>query len=348
MAAIYYLSCSPIPSQKANSIQVMKMCQAFANHNNEVTLYCIDKGAKEDLYEYYGVKKSFKINQIRIPNFKFLNRIFYALRVFRDLKKNGAKGILYSRDIFSTGVICFLNPENFSVIFEAHAPPASKLRKKVLNYIFNSKYFKGAVSISDALKEEYIRLYGEKLKGKIMVAHDGADASQIPKHMLNQNDYALKGNQLKLGYIGSLFPGKGSEIILQLANRLPQFSFHVVGGTEEQIQKLKEEASLDNLKFHGFVKPEEIYHYMDQFDVMLAPYKASVIVGSGTLNISRWMSPLKLFEYMGGGKPIIASDLKVLREVINNEEIALLANPDNLEEWEEKINLLIKTEIREK
>ncbi|UZS00183.1 glycosyltransferase [Chondrinema litorale] len=348
MKNLYYLSCSPIPSQKANSIQVMKMCQAFSMHCKEVILFCILKNHKEDLHKYYGVKKSFQVKAIKLPGIKFLNRIIYALLVFRKLKRMKAKGILYSRDIFSTGTICLLNPKNFSIIFEAHAPPATKLRKEVLRYIFGSKYFKGVVTISGALKEEYIRLYGDLIRDKTLIAHDGADGNQIPSEMIENSNYNSKGTKLKLGYIGSLYPGKGSEIIIELAKLLPKYDFHIVGGTEEQINKLKEENTLDNVCFHGFVKPEQIYNYMDTFDIMLAPYKANVIVGSGTLDISKWMSPLKLFEYMGGGKAIIASDLPVLREVITNNETALLADPENLKDWESQIKHLELQENREK
>jgi len=346
MKNIYYLSCSPIPSQKANSIQVMKMCQAFALHCKEVVLFCIQRKGEKDLHKYYGVKKSFKIIPVKLPGIKFLNRIIYALIVFGRLKKKNAAGILYSRDIFSTGVICLLNPQNFSIVFEAHAPPSTKLRKRVLKFIFKSKYFKGVVSISEALKQEYLRIYGNLIIDKIVVAHDGADSSQIPKVMLDQQSYAQKGERLKLGYIGSLFPGKGSEIIMQLAKKLPAYEFHVVGGSKEQIEELQEMHPCENITFYGFVSPEKIYDYMDKFDVMLAPYKSKVIVGSGTLDISKWMSPLKLFEYMGGGKPIVASDLPVLKEVIKDDKIALLADPDNLEEWEYRIKHLESEEKR--
>jgi len=56
------------------------------------------------------------------------------------------------------------------------------------------------------------------------------------------------------------------------------------------------------------------------------------MIGPGT-DAAKWMSPLKIFEYMASGKLIIASDLPVIREVLEHEFNALLCRPDNPLEW---------------
>ena len=68
---ILYISNSIIPSKTANSINVIKMCQAFADNNHEVTLLAPDKKIKhdqiiDDIYDYYGVKK-FQYKNSGIP-----------------------------------------------------------------------------------------------------------------------------------------------------------------------------------------------------------------------------------------------------------------------------------------
>jgi glycosyltransferase involved in cell wall biosynthesis len=69
-----------------------------------------------------------------------------------------------------------------------------------------------------------------------------------------------------------------------------------------------------------------------QFKCYLAPYLANVMVGSET-DAAKWISPLKILEYMASCKPIIASDLPVFREVLEHEFNALLCRPDNLLGW---------------
>ena len=53
----------------------------------------------------------------------------------------------------------------------------------------------------------------------------------------------------------------------------------------------------------------------------------------GKGDIARWMSPLKIFEYMASGKPIICSDLPVLREVLKHQDTAFLCPPDEIDAW---------------
>ena len=72
---ILYISKSIIPSRSANSIHVMKMCQALADNGHEVTLLAPDLKYQyekniNDIYNYYGVRKNFLIKKIFHLNFK--------------------------------------------------------------------------------------------------------------------------------------------------------------------------------------------------------------------------------------------------------------------------------------
>ncbi len=72
---ILYISKSIIPSRTANSIHVMKMCQAFSENDHEVTLLAPDRKNEyekkvNDIYEYYGIKKNFHIKKLGSPNIK--------------------------------------------------------------------------------------------------------------------------------------------------------------------------------------------------------------------------------------------------------------------------------------
>ena len=68
-------------------------------------------------------------------------------------------------------------------------------------------------------------------------------------------------------------------------------------------------------------------------DVLLMPYQESVSIGVAGHDTARWMSPMKMFEYLGAGVPIISSDLPVLREVLLDGENSLLARPSDIDSW---------------
>jgi glycosyltransferase involved in cell wall biosynthesis len=76
-------------------------------------------------------------------------------------------------------------------------------------------------------------------------------------------------------------------------------------------------------------------------DVLLMPYQQSVSIGIQGHDTARWMSPMKMFEYLAAGVPIISSDLPVLREVLENGKNALLANPEDAAQWVAALDLLI-------
>ena len=77
------------------------------------------------------------------------------------------------------------------------------------------------------------------------------------------------------------------------------------------------------------------------------PYQQEVRIGNG-LDTSQWMSPMKMFEYMLAGRPIISSNLRVLREVLHDEVNALLVGADDVGAWESALKQLDSPELRYK
>lgn len=73
---------------------------------------------------------------------------------------------------------------------------------------------------------------------KIIIANDGADVANNKYIEEVRRKYFIKyKDELKIGYIGHLYPGKGGEIILKLAEKLPNTNFHVFGGNRKDIIK---------------------------------------------------------------------------------------------------------------
>jgi glycosyltransferase involved in cell wall biosynthesis len=71
---------------------------------------------------------------------------------------------------------------------------------------------------------------------------------------------------------------------------------------------------------------------LDTFHCAIAPYGTRTEAVDGKV-ISDWFSPLKVFEYMAHSKPIVCSDLPVIREVLTHEVTALLVPPDDIDAW---------------
>ncbi len=136
------------------------------------------------------------------------------------------------------------------------------------------------------------------------------------------------------GYTGHLYAGRGLETILALASRLPEINFLLVGGEPgevEQLSAMVASLNLANVFITGFIPNAELPLYQAACEVLLMPYQKRVAASSGG-DISRYLSPMKVFEYMASGRAILSSALPVLSEVLTPQNATLLP-PDDLDAW---------------
>ena len=332
---ISYLALSKIPSKEANSVHVMKMCQALAHNSESVKLIVpIHENSNVTPFEYYGVKSNFEIVRIKLLNRTRIGLFIYSCKVLKELWKDKEQYI-YGRDLIS----CFLSSLfGFKTIWESHGPVAMSRIFKIM--ISRNSYLKTVV-ISSTLRNYYINTYKINPENVVVLpdCSDKIDLTQIVPKDLKRDRF-----KPKVGYIGQLYPGKGMEIISQLVPLCPEIDFHIVGGNENDVDYWKNElSSFNNLVFHGYVTPSETPSYGLAMDILIAPYLKKV-QASGAKNfnndIGMWMSPLKLFEYMSYRKPIISSDLPVLHDVLNNNN-SVMCNPDDIDSWVKAIQKLI-------
>lgn len=338
-----YLALTPIPSRTAYSIHVMKMCQAFSESNCEVKLISpemqdIDKNVK-DSYKYYGVDRIFEhllSSWPKIPGKAY----FYGFNLMRHIKKY-CPDFVYGRFLFGVYMSSILK---LPCALEVHAPisDAGKLSEFIFKKLILRDSFKQLIVISGALKEWYVKNY-PSLLNKITIEHDGADLLE------NVNVISFDKDRLQVGYIGQLYDGKGMEVIEKIAPLCTWADFHIIGGTEGDIKKWKSRLNYKNVFMYGYKPHSEVGSYQSSFDVLLAPYQAKVSAYGGNGDIGKWMSPLKLFEYMAAGKAILASNLSVLKEVLDEEETAILCNPTDYNEWVRQLKRLNESaELRRK
>ena len=339
-----YISDSTIPSQRANSIQVMQMCDAFSRIAPDVTLFCrASKTTVEDVYSYYGVDARFRLRPVTLPRIKIVDRLLYAYTVLSGIRKAREPRTIYSRELLVAGLACLLPSRSQNqVVLEVHSPPPSRFWKWWIGRIVASGRLSALIPISAALAREYVSIYPRLKADRVLVAHDGARAGRRTdaETILATNSGATSATA-RIGYVGSLRPGKGMELIQRIAQMMPGAEFHIVGGDPDTVQWWKDQINVPNLTFHGFVEPSRAEAYIAQYDILLAPFQPSVLVGDGSLDIGSWMSPLKIFEYMRMGKPIVASDLPVLREVLVHGRNALLADAADPDDWAKKISSVL-------
>lgn len=343
MDLIYY-SNAVIPSSSANSVHIMKMCQAFSTLGVNVKLIAVscDTHTVDDVHSYYGLKNYFNI--MRLPLYKIRGAgILYGFRAARYIFKE-KPDIAYGRSIPVAFFLSKMNCIDFSL--ELHQPIESIQGKIYFRSIIKSKHLKRLIVISETLKKYYESEWGISSE-TLVVAHDGADI--VESVYSNGRLRASREGQVNIGYIGSLHKGKGMEMIAQLVPLFPYCDFHIVGGNDEEVRKWKTTLVNErNIFFYGHIPHGDTITYSNEFDLALAPYMTEVFgVGEGRKgrgkngNLAQWMSPLKIFEYMSMGKVIITSDLPSIREIIIDGKNGFLCRPDDVISWKNKIDACI-------
>jgi glycosyltransferase involved in cell wall biosynthesis len=335
---VVYVATVNIPSRTASSVHVMKMCQAMVRHGFSVELIIPEFQPSSippntDLGDFYGIKDRFPMSRLSTTamvrgNDFYVRLLFHLFRQKPDL--------IYTRDIKAALVG---SSGGWETIYEAHAPSDGKLGSFCFSRFFKQKKSVGMVAISEALKGILRQdIPVERNRGiPLVVAHDGVDSESI-SNLLDPREarerLGIEERKFVAGYTGHLYKGRGIEILIEMAQALPDVLFLIVGGLQKDIDYYGEQArDLGNFHLCGFVPNAEIPLYLASADVLLMPYQKKVMVSSGAVSTAEWMSPMKMFEYMGAKRPIIASDLPVLREVLKHEGNALLTEPADSQGW---------------
>lgn len=292
-----------------------------------------------DLFEYYGVGRHFEIKKLLIIKKRGLAQIYTLMIAFHLLKIR--PDFVYGRYFHGCCIAALMG---YKTIQESHFKDwkNSKIKKYILEYFAKSVNVVRFVVITEALKASYLKQF-PGLSKKMIVAQDGADICSSDASGLESQ---LDKTRLQVEYTGHFYEGRGINVILQVAEKLPDVDFHIVGGRDEDVVFWESKNLPSNIQFHGFVAPRLVSDYQRQFDVLLAPYMRKVLTNAND-DTSMCMSPLKIFEYMAIKKPIVASDLPVLREILN-ETNSMLVNPDDADEWVDAINELRDKKHRRK
>lgn len=336
---ILYFSGVKLPSTSVASIHVMKMAQAFANAGHKVELYAHGRpgATAKKLFKRYNIEKEFTLHLspfIKLP-------VYTKTKPLRQMSSPKSKvkrpDLVFGRDPVALALFC---PSDIPVIFETDSLPTGKPNHWAFIKLLRQPNFRGIVTQSDALKQTLLHKYEELGAEQVFVAHDGADLREYISAQPRNTDI-LKGRKdaPNVGYAGSLYPGKGVELIERIAKICPEFDFHVVGGTKWQLHKYRTKELPPNLYFYGYKRHADIPAYLKAFDIVVAPYQHHALIRTGK-NVSRWVSPMKLFEYMAAEKPIICSDLPLITEILTDKKNALLVPAAEEQRWAQKIRFL--------
>ena len=341
---------SRIPSLTANSIQAMKVTQALMQLGHEIRMFApreTESISGESLAMHYGLRLIPDLELL--PSERHLKRFDFIFHAQRAAKKFHAD-LIYTW-LPQSAVIGLW--AGYPVVLEMHADVSGRMGAWWLGRFWKAKGNKAMTVTTSALRNALERSTQLQFKNEsLLIAPNGVELEKydgLPnppeaRHQLNLPE------GLTVGFTGHIYPGRGADLLFDLAKKMKDINFLWVGGTPELVKfwrgKLSE-AKLSNVTMTGFVNHEKIPLHQAASDVLLMPYSRS-IEGSSGQDIAEVINPMKMFEYMASGRAIISADLPSIREVLNDKNAVFCEpadtgkrRPETLEMWKLEIEALL-------
>lgn len=331
---IWYAANIRLPTEKAHGYQIMKMCEAFAEHGARVTLIVPDRTnpITDDPFDFYGVRRIFEIIRLPViqspwysePSFTFFQPLLitsFAFRVRRFFMSHaGPNDIAYTRD----PELAWMLSGRFRTVYEAHGWNRMSSIVRLAR-----RRLVACIAVTGQLADLHIR------RGfppeRVFAEHDAADSrefSALPPCAEARVVLGLPADAWLVGYVGkysALGMSKGVDTVIDAISRLPAHARGViVGAVGDELRLIQEHAATfcitDRLMIIPFVRHAQAILYMRAMNALVLPSPLQEFFAYHS-------SPVKLFEYMASGTPIVASDLPAIREVVAHGDSALLVPP---------------------
>lgn len=339
-----YLSKGNLPCQMAHTMQIAKMSEAISrkiNHFELVTsgsIFPPYQGMDQDFKEWYGINHPYTL--VRLPvnnNLKppypqdYFNHRYFKLATFYAWLKSPS--FIYSR-----------TPKLIRNILNLGLPVLAEWHEPIDDNSPWTEFFRwpnliGVITTSTLLAENYTQM-GLKAE-QTLVVKNGIDLDNFLPHqdkLESRQKLNLPTEKTIVAYSGHLYKTKGIDTILEVAKLLPNILFLIVGGWQEDVERVREQCQTENIKnvdLTGHVVRDKLPCYLYAADILLLPT-------SKTWNQASVTNPLKLFDYMSVKRPIIASALTNIKSVLKDRENGFLVKADRPNEFKEAILALLK------
>jgi len=190
------------------------------------------------------------------------------------------------------------------------------------------------ICVTRGIKRELVRNYGVKSEiSKVIPNGANTNLFKPMDKIACRRKLGLKEDYFYVGFVGSFQPWQGLETLVKAMKEVKEKGCDrircVLVGDGDWMGYLKEIVSRYDLQkeiiFTGGINYEEVAAFINGFDVCLAPFKRE-------RNAKIGLSPLKLYEYLACARPVIASRIEGVGEVIEDGNCGYLFEPDDVED----------------
>jgi glycosyltransferase involved in cell wall biosynthesis len=320
----------------------MKVCDALTELGHELQVLAPREGQPaswKTLSSQYGLRSEFRIDWL--PSAQALKRLdfmWYAQFAARKFKPD----LIYTW-LPQSATLGSLR--GGPVVLEMHADVAGRLGAWWLRQFWRTSGRKRMLVTTRALRSALERAAHRKFPDEaVQIAPNGVDLNRykdLPDPPEARRRLELKEG-LTVGYTGHFYAGRGLDLLMELAQAMPDVNYMWVGGTPDAVDEWRAKLTgtrTSNVTLTGFIDNSRLPLYQAASDILLMPYGYAVSASSGQ-DIAEVINPMKMFEYMAAGRAIVTADLPVIREVLD-ETRALFCLPGDIGAWKSGIEILL-------
>ena len=229
---------------------------------------------------------------------------------------------VYTRNLWVAWVALLFGQR---VVFDHYRPWPDQIPplRPWIRSIFCNPRFLAYISHSRYTLAKYLQL--EVPAEKLHCVHNGFDPQRLGAYTSAEDakrELGIESTTKTVVYTGRINHKKGLELAIEAARRLPDHLFILVGaGGHGAIEALA--SDLKNVQIVPWQQSDALARYIFAADVLLIPPSIKPLAEFGSTVV-----PLKLYLYLGSGRPILAGDTPDIREILENDRNALLCKPD--------------------
>ncbi len=309
-----------LPSHLTNTEQTVWTFMELARLGHHVEVICPGERARDlraEVGDYYGIAS--------LPETITFTPTGDARAGWADLRnvrqaRRAEAGLVHTRDIFAltlalvTGMRCVF--ESYRVDF--NRDPRFALWR---GWCYRRRNLLGIVTHSELSRRSFIEAGAPA--DRVMTIYNGYVPAHFEPRLSKEAARARLGLDPQAAlvvYTGHVNPSKGVEVLAQIARKIPEATFLLVGALPGE----KTDLGPPNVRLLPRVPQDAVPAYLFAADCLIIPPASAPLRRHG-----RTVLPMKTFAYLAAGRPIVAGDLPDLREVLRSEENALLVKPDD-------------------
>lgn len=348
MPKILYTAFDIVPSPKGASTHILHNLRGLVNSNFDVHLITPNDGLlpPEDTIEGARVTR---IPQDLTQNF-LARAVHFGKSVLAHLALNPGYEVVHFRNIWD-GFHITQNKKKFGykTLFEVNGLSSIELKyhypgmdadllAKIKEQELATLHLSDAIICPSNVTRDYIASLGLNRK-LVTVIPNGVSPSDFSTTLLPIRD----GREPVLLYIGTLADWQGLDIVIKALPKILEqqpVQLRIVGrGRSRQRKMLAKQIRKLGLEEHVLIQPavphHEIPELISQADICIAP------LGLNDRNVTQGACPIKVLEYMAAGRPLLASNMPIVRELVREDVDALLFSPTDPEDLARQANLLL-------